>query len=69
MYKPNVKSKILKNHNICQERPPQNMDNVSHFSKCPKPTHVYIQVTQPSSGCSNWDSCPSVAEVEVRWSD
>lgn len=50
-----------------RDSPPKEQDIISHFSKLPRTTYVYVQVKKPSSGSRDYDSCLSGAEEEVRW--
>lgn len=41
-------------------------DSNSRFNKCPKMKSVYVQVTKPSGGHSNYDSCLSCLLSETK---
>lgn len=47
---------------------PIKKNSFSCFHRHPKITSGYVQVTKPSSGCRNYDSCPSEAKEKAKHS-
>lgn len=48
---------------------PRKYDSISRFSKCPKTTDIYVEVTKPPSGRGNHDRRKGGSQVTLMWSD